>query len=101
VALLIELARLMSSRPWNKTIMFVAFAAEEQGTFGSKFFVQDMLLGGRNFDAAINNDVVAAVPVFPNQSASLPLAPSFQIPGSWPAILSLWPDFICPPLGLN
>lgn len=65
VALLIELARLMSSRPWNKTIMFVAFAAEEQGTFGSKFFVQDMLLGGRNFDAAINNDVVGGRPGIP------------------------------------
>ncbi len=65
VALLIELARLMSSRPWNKTIMFVAFAAEEQGTFGSTHFVQDMLLSGRIFDVAINNDVVGGRPGIP------------------------------------
>ena len=39
-ALLLELARLMSSRPWNQTIIFAAFAAEEQGTHGSRYFVQ-------------------------------------------------------------
>lgn len=65
VALLIELARLMSSRPWNKTIMFVAFAAEEHGTWGSKYFVQDMMLGGRTFDAVLNNDVVGGRPGIP------------------------------------
>lgn len=65
VALLIELARLMSSRPWNKTIMFVAFAAEEQGTWGSKHFVQDMILGGRTFYAVLNNDVVGGRPGIP------------------------------------
>lgn len=65
VALLLELARLMSSRSWNKTIMFAAFAAEEQGTFGSQHFVQDMVLGGRIFDAAINNDIVGGRPGIP------------------------------------
>jgi hypothetical protein len=66
VAMLIELARLMSSRPWNKTIMFVAFAAEEQGTFGSKYFVQDQMLGGRTFDAILNNDIIGGRPGIPN-----------------------------------
>lgn len=65
VAMLIELARLMSSRSWNKTIMFVAFAAEEQGTWGSKYFVQDMLLSGRTFDAVLNNDVIGGRPGIP------------------------------------
>jgi len=58
VALLLELARLMSSRSWNQTIIFAAFAAEEQGTYGSRYFVQDKMLEGHIFDAAIDNDIV-------------------------------------------
>jgi Zn-dependent M28 family amino/carboxypeptidase len=77
VALLIELARLMSSRSWNKTIIFAAFAAEEQGTWGSKFFVQDMMLGGRSFDAVLNNDVIGGRPGIP-QSIRI-FAPGFEV----------------------
>jgi Zn-dependent M28 family amino/carboxypeptidase len=58
VSLLLEIARLMSSRSWNQTIIFAAFAAEEQGTHGSRYFVQDKMLEGRVFDAAIVNDIV-------------------------------------------
>jgi hypothetical protein len=65
VALLLELARLMSSRPWNKTIIFAAFSAEEQGTIGSRNFVQNMMLSGRIFEAAINNDIVGGRPGIP------------------------------------
>ncbi|MFZ0543931.1 MAG: M20/M25/M40 family metallo-hydrolase [Candidatus Promineifilaceae bacterium] len=65
VAILLELARLMSARSWNKTIIFAAFAAEEQGTFGSTHFVQDYMLSGRTFEAAINNDIVGGRPGIP------------------------------------
>lgn len=58
VALLIELARLLSSRQWNQTIVFASFAAEEQGTFGSRHFVQNYMLDGEVIDAAIDNDIV-------------------------------------------
>lgn len=58
VALLIETARLLSSRPLQQTIIFAFLAAEEQGTFGSRLFVQDLLLEGRIIDVAINNDIV-------------------------------------------
>ena len=51
VAILLELARVLSSRTWNQTVMFVAFAAEEQGRFGSRHFVQEMVLDGRIIDA--------------------------------------------------
>ncbi len=34
VALLLETARIMSSRDWNQTIVFLATSAEEQGSFG-------------------------------------------------------------------
>ena len=50
VAALLEIARLMSSRTWNQTIIFAAFTAEEQGTFGSRHFVQNAFL----------NDIVIA-----------------------------------------
>ena len=65
VALLIELARLLSSRPWNQTIIFAAFSAEEQGTYGSRHYVQNKMLEGRIFDAAIDNDIVGGRPGIP------------------------------------
>lgn len=58
VAALIETARLLSSRPLQQTIIFAFLAAEEQGTFGSRQLVQELLLDGRIIDAAINNDIV-------------------------------------------
>ncbi|MEW5989470.1 MAG: M28 family metallopeptidase, partial [Chloroflexota bacterium] len=58
VAAVLEAARLLSSRTWNQTIIFAAWAAEEQGTFGSRHFVQDRLLSGAVIDAALNNDIV-------------------------------------------
>jgi hypothetical protein len=58
VALLIESARLLSARPWNQTIIFVAMAAEEQGTFGAKNFVQNAILNNLNVLAAVNYDGV-------------------------------------------
>lgn len=58
VATLIETARLLSSRPLQQTVVFAFLAAEEQGTFGSRHLVQDLLLDGRIIDVAINNDIV-------------------------------------------
>jgi hypothetical protein len=58
VAALMEIARLLSSRTWNQSVVFVAFAAEEQGRFGSSHFVTDRLLAGWVIDAAIANDIV-------------------------------------------
>ncbi|MCA9899239.1 MAG: M20/M25/M40 family metallo-hydrolase [Ardenticatenaceae bacterium] len=58
IALLLETARLLSSFEWNQTIVFLAAAAEEQGTFGSRHFVQTAFLEGTNIIAAINYDAV-------------------------------------------
>lgn len=58
VAALIETARLLSARPLQQTIIFAFLAAEEQGTFGSRQLVQELLLDGRIIDVAINNDIV-------------------------------------------
>ena len=65
VALMLEAARLMSARSWPQTIVFVAFAGEEQGTLGSRQYVRDMMLGGAIIDAAINNDIVGGRPDIP------------------------------------
>lgn len=58
VALLLETARILSSREWNQTIKFVAMAAEEQGTFGSRHFAQNAFLDNMDIIAAINYDAV-------------------------------------------
>ena len=58
IALLLETARIMSSRDWNQTIVFLATTAEEQGSFGARFFAQDAFLSGKNIIAAINYDAV-------------------------------------------
>lgn len=58
IALLLESARLLSAYEWNHTIVFLAAAAEEQGTFGSRHFVQTAFLDGMNIVAALNYDAV-------------------------------------------
>jgi hypothetical protein len=58
IALLLESARLLSAYEWNRTIIFVAFAAEEQGTFGAKHFVQESFLAGIDVIAALNYDAI-------------------------------------------
>ncbi len=58
VAALLEVARLMSSRPWPQTVVFLATTAEEQGTFGSRHFVQNALFDGQRIHAALNNDMI-------------------------------------------
>lgn len=65
VAVLMETARLLSARTWQQTIVFAFLAAEEQGTFGSRRFVQNLLLDGRTIDVAINNDIVGGRPGIP------------------------------------
>lgn len=58
IALLLESARLLSAYEWHQTIVFLAAAAEEQGTYGSRHFVQTAFLDGQNIIAAINYDAV-------------------------------------------
>lgn len=58
VALLLETARVLSSRQWRQTIVFAAMAAEEQGTFGAQHFVQGTIIDGIMVQAAINYDTV-------------------------------------------
>lgn len=58
IALLIETARIMSSRDWNQTVVFLATSAEEQGAFGARYFAENAFLDGKNVIATLNYDGV-------------------------------------------
>ncbi len=42
-AVMMELARILAGRPSKRTLRFVAFAAEETGLFGSRFYANELL----------------------------------------------------------
>lgn len=65
VAALLEAARVLSAREWNQTIIFVAFAGEEQNRLGSTHFVTDKMLAGWQFDAVMNSDIIGGRPGIP------------------------------------
>jgi hypothetical protein len=65
VAAMLETARVLSAREWSQTIIFVAFAAEEQNRLGSTYFVTDRTLTGFRFDAMLNSDIVGGRPGIP------------------------------------
>ena len=96
VALLLELARLMSTRSWNQTIIFAAFAAEEQGTFGSRHYVQDMMLDGRSFDAVINNDIVGGRPGIPQSIRVFSPGPDTSISRQFARYLQMMAEMYTP-----
>jgi len=58
MALLLESARVLSSRQWRQTVVFAAMAAEEQGSYGAQHFVQETILDGIEVRAAINYDTI-------------------------------------------
>jgi hypothetical protein len=58
VALMLETARLLSAEEWEQTVIFLAAAAEEQGSFGSRHFAQNAFLDNMNILAVINYDMV-------------------------------------------
>lgn len=58
VALVLELARLMSQQDWPKTLVFIAFSGEEQGLYGSRAYAGDMKRIGRSIAGVFNNDII-------------------------------------------
>jgi hypothetical protein len=60
VAAVLEMARVMASRPFDATIVFMAVAGEEQGLFGSNFFATQAKLAGTNVAAMFTNDIVGS-----------------------------------------
>ncbi|MHB1686972.1 MAG: M28 family metallopeptidase [Ignavibacteriaceae bacterium] len=60
VAVVMELARVMSKRKFPATIIFVAFSGEEQGLFGSTHLAQSAKEKNWNIVAMLNNDIVGS-----------------------------------------
>jgi len=58
VAILIELAKSLKKIKNNRSILFVAFGAEEMGLIGSKYFVNSKLVENDKIQIMINMDMV-------------------------------------------
>ena len=56
----LELARVMASRPSEATIVFAAFAGEEQGLYGSNHFAEVAKEKGWNIQGVLNMDIVGS-----------------------------------------
>ncbi len=55
-----EIARVMSSRKWKNTLVFVAFSGEEQGLFGSHALAVRAKEEGWKIDAVLSSDIVGS-----------------------------------------
>ncbi|MEU4681457.1 M20/M25/M40 family metallo-hydrolase [Micromonospora sp. NPDC023737] len=60
VAVVMELARLMATRPTAATIVFAAVAAEEQGLYGSAHLAQQLKAAGADIQGMFSNDIVGS-----------------------------------------
>jgi hypothetical protein len=60
VSAVIELARVMAAHPSEATIVFVAYAGEEQGLYGSDHLAQVAKAAGWNVQGVLNMDIVGS-----------------------------------------
>jgi hypothetical protein len=58
VALVLELARVMSQYKFEKTLVFVTFAGEELGLVGSTLYASKARAEGQRIEAVLNNDII-------------------------------------------
>ena len=59
-AAVLELARIMSRYEFDKSIMFIAFSAEEVGLLGSKAYAAEAKEKNLAIEAVLNNDVIGS-----------------------------------------
>ncbi len=60
VAAVLELARVMSTRHFDATIVFAVFSGEEQGTFGSVNYASRLKAAGVNVAGMFSNDIIGS-----------------------------------------
>lgn len=63
-AAVLELARVMSKRKFDATIVFMAVAGEEQGLLGAAYYAQQALEKKVNIEAMLTNDIIGGVTTF-------------------------------------
>src|SRR5947209_568207 len=59
-AAVLELARVMSQFQFRKTIVFVAFAAEEYGLYGSGSYAEEAAQKHQQIEGVFNNDIIGS-----------------------------------------
>jgi hypothetical protein len=57
-AAVLELARVMSRHEFDKTIVFIAFVAEEQGLVGASLYAEKARKQNELIDGVLNNDII-------------------------------------------
>ena len=60
-AAVMELARVMSQREFDKTVVFILFTAEEEGLIGSTLYARDARTAKRQIEAVLNNDIIGSI----------------------------------------
>ncbi len=60
-ALVLELARVLSNADVKATVVFICFAGEEQGLYGSQHYADAAAKQGMPIEAVLNNDIVGAI----------------------------------------
>lgn len=60
-AAVIELARVMSKRKYDATIIFMTVPGEEQGLLGATHFAEQAKQAGMNIEAMFTNDIIGGV----------------------------------------
>ncbi len=60
-AVSIELARVMSKRKFDATIVFMAVPGEEQGLLGAAYYAEQAKLANTNIEGMFTNDIVGGV----------------------------------------
>ncbi|MEO5860327.1 MAG: M28 family metallopeptidase [Pyrinomonadaceae bacterium] len=65
-AAVIELARVMSKRKFDATIVFMAVPGEEQGLLGATYFAEEAKKKAMNIEAMITNDIIGGVTTHKN-----------------------------------
>jgi hypothetical protein len=60
VAAVLELARVMATRRFDATVVFMAVAGEEQGLFGSTYYAEQAKQAGVNIDGMFTNDIIGS-----------------------------------------
>jgi Zn-dependent M28 family amino/carboxypeptidase len=60
-AAVIELARVMSKRKFDATIVFMAVAGEEQGLLGARYYAEQAAQAKMNIEGMFTNDIIGGV----------------------------------------
>ncbi len=59
-ACVMELARVLSRYEFEKTLVFIAFAGEEEGLLGSSLYAEKAHAANQKIEAVLNNDIIGS-----------------------------------------